>query len=131
MENEFIPYELALELKELGFNSPCFGYYRCEDRELFPYTYYTGQFNDLILAPITQQAFKFFREKYNIHSYIEIEKGDNTYFYTIDLNELPKNKDKVVDGGFWEGGADDWNHEQAEIECIKELIKIVKDLDSK
>ena len=27
IEKEFIPYELALELKQLGFDEPCFGYY--------------------------------------------------------------------------------------------------------
>ena len=27
MENEFIPYEQALALKELGFDEPCIGYY--------------------------------------------------------------------------------------------------------
>ena len=28
MEKEFIPYEQALALKELGFNEPCFAYHR-------------------------------------------------------------------------------------------------------
>ncbi len=27
MKHEFIPYEQAQELKQLGFNEPCFGYY--------------------------------------------------------------------------------------------------------
>ena len=27
-EKEFIPYELALELKQLGFVEPCFAYYK-------------------------------------------------------------------------------------------------------
>ncbi len=27
MNKEFIPYEQALALKELGFDEPCFGYY--------------------------------------------------------------------------------------------------------
>ena len=27
MNKEFIPYEQALHLKELGFNEGCFGYY--------------------------------------------------------------------------------------------------------
>ena len=27
MEKEFVPYELALRMKELGFDEPCFGYY--------------------------------------------------------------------------------------------------------
>lgn len=28
MEKEFVPYELAVKLKELGFDEPCFGEYR-------------------------------------------------------------------------------------------------------
>ena len=27
MEKEFVPYELALRLKAIDFNQPCFGYY--------------------------------------------------------------------------------------------------------
>ena len=27
MEKEFVPYELALRMKALGFDEPCFGYY--------------------------------------------------------------------------------------------------------
>ena len=27
MEKEFVPYELAVKLKELGFDEECFGYY--------------------------------------------------------------------------------------------------------
>jgi hypothetical protein len=27
MEKEFVPYELALKLKKLGFDEPCFGLY--------------------------------------------------------------------------------------------------------
>ena len=31
MKTEFIPYEQALELKELGFDEPCFGRYDGRD----------------------------------------------------------------------------------------------------
>jgi hypothetical protein len=30
MNKDFVHYEEALELKELGFNEPCFGYYSKE-----------------------------------------------------------------------------------------------------
>jgi hypothetical protein len=29
MNKEFVPYEQALQLKELGFDEPCLGYYGC------------------------------------------------------------------------------------------------------
>jgi hypothetical protein len=43
MEKEFTPHQEALELKELGFDEPCFGYY--EDNNLtitFPSTSSNG-----------------------------------------------------------------------------------------
>ena len=27
MDKEFVPYEQSLQLKELGFDEPCFGFY--------------------------------------------------------------------------------------------------------
>ena len=79
MKKEFIPYEQALELKKLGFDEPCF----------YPFTNFSDlewskvdscyadfkNWNDkrygVVSAPLYQQAFRFFREKYglahNIH----------------------------------------------------------------
>jgi predicted RNA-binding Zn-ribbon protein involved in translation (DUF1610 family) len=34
MEKEFIPYELALRMKQLGFDEPCFNLYHLNRREL-------------------------------------------------------------------------------------------------
>jgi hypothetical protein len=62
MEKEFVPYELALRMKKLGFDEPCFGYYDVDegysigyafcysDRELQPEIGYS--------APLFQQAFR-------------------------------------------------------------------------
>ena len=53
MNKEFIPYEQALELKELGFDIPSVsGYSYADPLEL------------LTNAILYQQAFRFFREKY-------------------------------------------------------------------
>jgi hypothetical protein len=35
MEKEFISYEQALILKELGFNEPCFGWWFVDEKMLF------------------------------------------------------------------------------------------------
>jgi hypothetical protein len=46
MNKEFIPYEQALSLKELGFDEECFNYYDDDNEEqifkLFPYLSNTG-----------------------------------------------------------------------------------------
>ena len=82
MNTEFIPYEQALELKELGFDEPCFGRYyykesypmlnpKSEETELvFEFGQYLKQTEVTILAPLYQQAFRFFREKYNMYHII-------------------------------------------------------------
>ena len=65
MEKEFIPYELASKMKQLGFDEPCFGYYlqnkrfiSYEERRAMP-----KQTKDAISSPLFQQAFRWFREK--------------------------------------------------------------------
>ena len=37
MNKEFIPYDQALALKELGFDEPCFGYYNYNGTHFFDY----------------------------------------------------------------------------------------------
>ena len=76
MEKEFIPYELALELKELGFNEGCFGYYYTLNGKDWKFAekseYYRlddeinigGKFS--LLAPLYQQAFRWLYQKLGI-----------------------------------------------------------------
>ena len=109
MEKEFIPYEEALDLQEIGYDEPYFRYYDNKGK-LF--------YNALILsnylhAPTFSQAFRWFREKYGLHSYIE---GSYPWFrYYINS-----------DDDRWEG----FKHstfEEAELECLKKLIEIIKE----
>ena len=62
MNKEFIPYEQALELKELGFDEGCLARYFEDGKSIF----YTQSkiFKDCIPAPLYQQAFRWFRKKY-------------------------------------------------------------------
>ena len=34
IEDEFVTYPLALRMKALGFDEPCFGYYETQDENL-------------------------------------------------------------------------------------------------
>jgi hypothetical protein len=70
MNKEFIPYEQALELKELGFDEPCMAYYELNNKEV-QVVGVNQRYNDPSLltitdfcAPLYQQAFRWFREKY-------------------------------------------------------------------
>ena len=71
MEKEFLPYQESKDLKELGFNEKCAAHYlgeKDEDLELKWEIYRNMSINmtNLIQAPTYRQAFKFFREKYNL-----------------------------------------------------------------
>jgi hypothetical protein len=126
MTQEFIPYEQALELKQLGFNEHCFGEWQNlkigknlvvdeEDR-----IYDISVLGADIKAPLYQQAFRWFRNKYDKHCYVEaytLSSGGKRYDYTILSNEGEEEWD---DGETWE------TYEQAELACLKELIKIIK-----
>ena len=122
MEKEFIPYEQALALKELGFEyvSTIFAY--DEAGELYTRSGIPHDFNirGLLSAPSFSQAFRWFREKHVLHSYIEtlqsITNGYLAYDYVI-LGEGIKTED---DGRTLN------TYEEAELECLKKLISIVK-----
>jgi len=122
MEKEFIPYEQALALKELGFDEPCFGYYRNYGTNKF----YNGIVHNMprrfrcTTAPLYQQAFRWFREKYNCHKYIEPIHRDGKVQYeycVVDSSNDAKefNEDDIIS-----------TYEEAELECLKKLIEIIK-----
>jgi hypothetical protein len=131
MINEFIPYEEALALKELGFKEGCFGYYRNDDEILFPFTYYEGQFDDLTLAPLYQQAFRWFRDKHNLWEEVKVQDNvrlGKQKFYWLIFGEYTS-----YEGNPWVRAKADSNdvyystYEEAQKACLRKLIEIVKE----
>jgi hypothetical protein len=118
MEKEFIPYEQALELKELGFNEPCFGLYAPPSKTVFLHHYGLLSAKEQILAPLYQQAFRWFREKYNLKGYVEpveyLDGTPDTYHWSIFNN--------------CNSGDDQLTHEEAELACLVKLIEICSNL---
>jgi hypothetical protein len=116
MEKEFIPYEQALELKELGFNEPCFGLYAPPSKTVFLHHYGLLSAKEQILAPLYQQAFRWFREKYNLKGYVEpveyLDGTPDTYHWSIFNN--------------CNSGNDQLTHEEAELACLVKLIDIIE-----
>jgi len=111
MEKEFIPYEQALALKELGFDIPSVSGYS-----------YPNSNNLLTQAILYQQAFRWFREKYNIDGFVRIEPLNEKYGFVI------YNREK---DNFKEFSADYTSTEEAELSCLIKLIEIVKILKFK
>ena len=123
MKQEFIPYEQSLELKQLGFNERCFGYYHTElgksDVDLViketPDRFYhliriPEHFEDL--APTYQQAFRWFREKYKLYSFIFCY--DEGFGYGAYKEGVTQTNESFA------------TYEEAELACLKKLIEIVK-----
>ena len=125
MKNEFVTYEQALALKELGFSSPypiggyqggAVFYYEkgnlyYDGRPMYSSDAHAGQID----APLYQQAFRWFREKYGL--FIQPNRTIDTsgvwYYFSI----ATKRTD-VCEGSF--------SYESAEQACLDKLIEIAK-----
>ena len=125
MKNNFIPYEQALELKELGFNEDCFAYYRLNTwdayfkpakMELFLHHCYGDDHGHGVNAPLWQQAFEWFRKKYyfNICNLI-----DFTFLVSVDDRFIEQVQNGFLPKKFT-------SYESAQLACLKQLIKIYK-----
>ena len=127
MEKEFIPYEQALYLKELGFDEPCFATWIERDKrdgggiviEMWGDEDTEYSLISEILAPTFSQAFRWFREKYLLFGY-SFPNDYQKYGYRIVEMTSNENKELVYDWGTKD------SVEEAELECLKKLIKIVK-----
>ena len=73
MNHLFVPYKIALQLKEKGFNEDCLAYYQQKlGAEVLRFIWEedTNPFNNLlsdtITAPLYQQVIDWFRETHNL-----------------------------------------------------------------
>ncbi len=111
MKKDFIPYEQAIALRELGFDEPCYGWF---DTGYLRFGCYESEsvtgFGDL-LAPLYQQAFRWFREKHGLRPFIEIDVDcEPTYYNAYVQCSLVYHGD---------------NYEKAELACLKKLIELL------
>lgn len=117
--SEFIPYPQALELKELGFNEPCFGYWNIDPYLPKPTFNLVKPFDHewCVPAPTYSQSLRFFREKYKMA--IINPDWNNKFKYKIFNLHLLNQGVLVEKSGFN-------TYEEAELAAIVKLIEIVK-----
>ncbi len=124
VDKDFVPYEEALALKELGFDEPCFAFFQVEYTELLPtmvdddeeyrLTGYRTCSNlempkHYTSAPTFSQAFRWFRAKYGLDNAVLKDR------LVIETQEdLPN----------WYYGFK--TYEEAELACLRKLIEIVQ-----
>ena len=144
MEKQFIPYELALELKELGFDEPCFAIWSGFDENNFSVTdtvrlfsskfsidgtqsntSYINSTDNRVSAPLWQQVFDWFRYVMLLDNFItpywfiDGEYKVKKYIYSIE----PSNRFDE----YFDCDSDQYDtYEEARLECLKKLINIIK-----
>jgi hypothetical protein len=127
MNKEFILYEQALALKELGFDKPCLGgYIRFRGSETFElafYKYRNVDFNTTsniyVSAPLYQQAFRWFREKYGLEG--TPQRAEDFMWYKWIIHLYNENGKKYVANWY-----EYKTYEEAELACLIKLIEITK-----
>ena len=117
INKEFVPYELAVKLKALGFDEECLSYYFNKQLSFGSKTAY----GEVVEAPLYQQAFRWFREKYELfHStnYQDDNSGPGSFDYEI-LDKRGKHQQ--------DDDAPEFDtYEEAELACLEKLIEIVE-----
>jgi hypothetical protein len=116
MNKEFIPYEQALELKELGFDEECFRLFN-KDGNMEPVlSIDTNKNSDRIVlfserttAPLYQQAFRWFREKYGFT--YSIGNTNIAVVHYLGTTQLLQNNE---------------SYEAAELATLKKFIEVAK-----
>ena len=119
MDKEFVPYEQALALKELGFNEHCFAFYNgkfIQSTEFDFDSYNSIDVGHHPLAPTFSQAFRWLREKYGLYSWITIELGNKSTFCWVLSGEHTSTQ----------YAAYFHTYEEAEFACLNKLIELSK-----
>lgn len=126
MEKEFVPYEQALALKELGFDEECLVLYDGRNSNEIYFNsvrdgsgdYRPFKSNDKlgwIGAPLYQQAFRWFREKHDLFGIVQGKGYNHRRYYMYTIN------------GEWHPSQSTFDiYEEAELACLKKLIELVK-----
>lgn len=127
MDKEFVSYEQALALKELGFDEPCFAYYDVCDgyAKGYSFCYSNVGSQDLelgCLAPLYSQVFRWFRENHNLYSHVR-----ESYSFDKILEFVSQINGSYVNHGIYDKPVNRFEtYEEAELACLIKLIELVK-----
>lgn len=104
MKKDWIPFELALELKQLGFDESCSIFYIW------------------LPAPTFSQAFRWFRDKHNLFGCIDLQSCEPAHWYI--------RIDNIIENDYLYHSEDEniqfETYEEAELACLKKLIETIR-----
>jgi len=127
MNKEFVPYELAVKLKQLGFDKPCFFAFdncshpmRCSDLRTNEQKFDGVNYNSSSYTsqPTFSQAFRWFRKKHRLDSFCRQTTLDGRSYFKISKIET----DEIIKGysNFTT------TYEAAELAALDKLIEIIE-----
>lgn len=126
-EEQFVPYDIALKLKMLGFDEECFGFFD-DDHELQLNTLskldaFSIDFDDVesnlmyVQAPLYQQVIDWLRDVHGIHIIPDFGLGWGYEFIPVGcVVDLPV--------GFEDGH--NWNYYDARLAAIDKALTLIK-----
>ena len=136
MNKEFIPYTLALALKELGFDEECFAYYNLKEEIIFKSCHNRVP---IIMSgkkcgiPLYQQAFRWFSDSLNLYAEIYTTTIGGQVDFTFQIRDL-YTEEYIYDnfsanvGGY---SGTSTTERETEINAINKLIEIAKEKNQK
>jgi len=118
---EFVDYNIAKQLKEIGFDEECLGCF--DEQRVFGFTirsiqkYYKNSKEDTysIAVPTYYQVFQWFRTKHKLHSTITWTSTGYDYYIKVEPTRII-NVTHIHS-----------EYRDAEIACIEYMIKLIKD----
>lgn len=122
MEEQFVPYELAVKLKELGFDEKCLMFW--ENTILYTTLVNPKEFKRIVAdrytsAPVWEQAFSWFRTK---GFDMWVSRSFNCFNVNIvEYNAEEDCSDDVTDGLVFK---DFIGYEEARLACLEKLIEL-------
>lgn len=131
MRDQFVPYNLALKLKELGFDEPCLASYTQNAYGSFAQKlqYFVEPVDGInsdhvfVAAPLWQQAFDFLLKKHYLYSAII---PTITMYWTFKITTVVDGEIEVPP--YKNVDATDYStYEEAREACLEKLIQILEE----
>lgn len=128
MEKEFVPCDRALRLKAIGFDETCFGYRDGSGIVMIARTPHC-----FVSAPTFSQAFRWFREKYNLRNNImDFIDDEKVIDWDYEIAEIGTDIDEngnyksLIEYSIDDETRQFKTYEEAELACLDKLIEIIE-----
>ena len=137
IEKQFIPYDLAIRLKELGFDEECYCWYHTVDKELSALGVTNPDVIEAMVnhdkikprgikAPLWQQAFDWFVENRNVHVSIEVICKNRRQQYKVVIRKVA-NFGSYIESRHTFGGFD--TREEAKEKALQYILETYKNFE--